>query len=227
MAIAFNNTNTPKEGVSNVFSNAFSVTAGGTDTVAFALLFARAPGNVPALSGNVTYGGQTMTGTGSAYSTGVGSFLFDIYALANPPTGSNTLAFNGDGVTTVLEANLISLTGVHQATPFRSATAGGRQAATGGATETITVTSASGDFTLTLLSNSGSNITSTDKTSDGINNALTRTYASDHAASVGSSVSHVWTIASGSFCAQFGVSVQPAAGGFFGRPYYEVRPNNV
>jgi hypothetical protein len=71
-----------------------SVTGGGTNTVAFAMVMVDEGSGTPGTTFTVTasYGGQAMTSAGPAsYDYDYSPISTRVFYLLNPPTGSNTL----------------------------------------------------------------------------------------------------------------------------------------
>ena len=214
ISVAFNNTNIPVSVSGTSYSHAFSVTAGGSNVVAFAVITAI---GTPSLTiSSVTYGGNTMTSCGAAQGAGAGgASVVQVFALVNPPTGSNTLTFTGSAGTGSAIANIVSFTGALQSgCPVRSGTYQGTNC-TGGSCGTIslTITSNVNDLTLSLVvaGNNFPTISSTNQTSDGILNSGVEAMGSDHATTAAASVTHTWTLSTAlALPAMVGFSIQHA-----------------
>ena len=128
-------------------STPMSVTAGGSNTVAFATVWVDEGSGTSGTTFNVTatYGGQAMTSAGPAsYDYNYAPISAQVFYLVNPPTGTNTLAVNAtasSGTIQEVVANLVSYNGVNQTTPVRPGTYQTLHSANG-----VTV----GSFTATL-----------------------------------------------------------------------------
>lgn len=197
--VIFNNAGTPAIGTTT-YSGAFSVTAGGTHLAAFAIVdYIGSSTNTPTITA-VTYGGNSMTscGTPASYLPGTANTYASCWYLANPPTGSNTLAVTcstGGTDCAHIFVNLVSFKGVNQSTPIRSGTYTSNQL-TAASSISLTVTSNTNDLTFsTVIAGSATpSVNSTNQTSDGIDNAGTDGFGSDHATTSSSSVTHTWTL---------------------------------
>jgi hypothetical protein len=212
-AVAFNNTNTPANVTGTSYSHAFSVTAGGSNIAAFACIN---PLGTPSLTiTSITYGGSSMTSVGAAQGAGTGgASVLQCFVLVNPPTGSNTLAFTCSVGCVSATANLVSYTGVNQSTPVRSGTYASTNCSSSCSTISLTITSNTADLTMSAVSggNGIPNISSTNQTSDGILNSASEGFGSDHATTPASSVTHTWTMSSGSGVPPMvGFSIQAAS----------------
>jgi hypothetical protein len=126
-AVTFNNGNTPVAtfGKSSL-STPMSVTAGGTNTVAFATVWVdEAYGSPQIVNFNVTatYGGQAMTSAGATgYNFSYAPISAQVFYLVNPPTGSNTLTVTATATSGTIQevvANLVSFNNVSQTAPVR------------------------------------------------------------------------------------------------------------
>lgn len=189
MAVTFNNTNTASFTTSaNSLSAARSVTSGGTNTTAFAVIGWNGAG---ATISTVTYNGVSMTSCGAIASGAGGVSNVQIFFLSAPATGSNTLAVTGSGTMAVLEMNLVSFNGVNQTTPVRPST----YTSVAGATSplSLVITSNTSDLTISVAQTGFFNISATNQTSDGFANSGSAGWGSDHATTAASSVTHSWT----------------------------------
>jgi len=76
-----------------------------------------------------------------------------VYYLANPATGSNTLAISGLSSTTGVVVGVLPLSGVDTTNPFRSQGANNYLTATGNpaANSTLTLTTAAGDLAISTI----------------------------------------------------------------------------
>lgn len=196
VSVTFNNTNTIHQVSTSTYSAPASVTAGGSNVVAFAVV--AYDGTLGGISVTASYGGNAMTSCGapSVSSTGSHTNVAAFY-LASPPTGSNTLAITGSGTGFFeIYVNLIAFAGVNQTTPVRPGTYQTLDIV-GATSGTLTITSDPNDMTLSAAEsgNSGSTNT-TNQTSDGINNNGGNGAGSDHCTTPASSVVHTWTFSS-------------------------------
>src|ERR1039457_5250171 len=122
MSVQWNNKNTMQGIAASSFSGAMSVTAGGSNLAAFAVVCYVQTGGVGIAS--VTYGGIAMTSCGPAQTNG-GLACVQIFYLTTAGgllTGSNTLVVTGDANTAAMYVNVVSFTGVNQTTPVRPGT---------------------------------------------------------------------------------------------------------
>ena len=141
---------------SSSLSAPMSVTAGGSNTVAFATVWVDEGSGAAGTTFNVTatYGGQAMTSAGAAsYDYNYAPISSQIFYLVNPPTGTNTLvvtATASSGTIQEVVANLVSYNGVNQTTPVRPGTYQALHSADGVAVDnfTATITSNTSDLTL-------------------------------------------------------------------------------
>ena len=208
MAVTFLNTNTPQEQLtSSPYSKSFAVNVGGANVVAFAVV---TWGQTAGQSiGTPTYGGQSMSPCGSVVQSGSNAYT-QVFFIANPLTGSQTLTFTFSGGISVVMANVIAFQGVHQTTPVRVGT---YKTLIGINTAvSLTVPSASTDLTFSAINTSNIVLSSTNQTSDGILNDATNvnSLGSDHATNAALLVTHTWTFASTSHYALLGFSIQAA-----------------
>lgn len=207
----FNNTNAMGAFGSSPVSANVTITA-GTNLAAFAVIeWGNAAGTTVT---TITLGGTPMTQCGTVQNTTNNEYV-GIWALANPPTGTVALAF----ATNVNEAghyNVVTFTGVDQSNPCRTGTF---TSATGASAHpALTVSSATGDYTLTVLGAGAASLisstTPTDQTSDGIDNTGTFEAGSDHSTSAnGDSKTHTWNLSTSDNYALAGVSIKAAGGG--------------
>lgn len=205
--VSFNNANTITNTQGTSFSFAASVTAGGSNLCAIAIVAFdhQASGSVSA----PTYGGNTMTSAGAAVFNSTSDAGVQLFWLVNPPTGSNTLAGSGTNISETY-VNLVSFKGCDQTNPVRAST---YTTAIGLSTNPqLVITSNSSDLTITGVDSGAPAISGTNQTSDGINNAGSYAAASDHATTGAASVTHTWTQGSGNW-AIAGFSIKAAAGG--------------
>jgi hypothetical protein len=194
MAVALLNAGTPVQGTTSPTSDAFTVTASGTNRCAFAAIAYDIAAGMSVTG--VTYGGQAMTSCGAASSNPTSHDYAAVWYLVNPPTGSNSLAITVAGTITDIYRNLVAFTGVNQTTPVRAGTYFNHTTAQvydGSAHYSLVVTSNTNDLTLTVLNGGGGGITATTQTSDGISTAGLESFGSDHATTAASSVTHQWT----------------------------------
>lgn len=203
-AVAFNNANTADRNLGTSYSGSMSVTASGTNRVAVACIgFDGAAGlSITA----VTYGGTPMVSAGAATRNTTSNAYVQIFTLANPATGANTLAVTGSASVAEVYANLVSFTGVDQTVPVR---AGTFNSGTGNsANPAITITSNANDKTFTCIVPGLGNVTATSQTSNSFNTTGTMSSGSDRETGTAASVLHTWTTDSAQQYALAGISLQ-------------------
>lgn len=215
-AVALNNVGTSDRQAGAAYSGAFSVTAGGQNLGAFAGMTWDGDGQTGTMV--CTYGGQSMTAGGTKSTVGTnGGMGLQWFYLTNPPTGSNTLACTVSGGTpgvTEIYANLISFTGVNQATPIRSGSYQFTVSSTA-ATNTFTaaINSSVNDQTVSCISDDVG-INGTNQTQEWSNTTGISEQYADKSTTPAASVTHTWTFAgSGAQFVWAGFSIQPASGG--------------
>jgi hypothetical protein len=194
----FNNANVAQwAGTTSVSDSAnMSVTAGATDLCAFAVIGYDGASS-PAITG-VTWNGVAMTLAGSP---GVAQTIAPytgnsvIYYLANPATGTHTLAITGNSNVFEIYYNLVSFNHCNQSSPVRSGTYANTYSTTAGsASGSIVISSNASDLTIsTTESGQYVGTDSTNQTSDGINNSGGNGFGSDHATTPAASVTSTWT----------------------------------
>ena len=111
MAIAFDNT-TQADTNTDSYPLSFSHTVTGSDPILFVYLY----WNTSRTVSSVTYNGVSMTAVSTANDNGGGEFS-NVYYLAGPATGSNTVAITMSGSCSI-EAVAASYTGADQSTPI-------------------------------------------------------------------------------------------------------------
>jgi hypothetical protein len=209
--VAFLNTNTGTlgNGTGTNYTNAFTVNAGGTNTAAFAcIVYDKLAGEFIV---SVTYGGQRMYSAGPAAIYGSPQFVYaEVYYLTNPPTGSNNLSVDvggTGGANNEVYENVVAFTGVNQTIPIRGGTY--QNTINQSLPFTMTITSNVVDLTMSCFSDTTAPISSTNQTSDGINNGGNYSQDSDHATTASSSISDTWTQngPSGDLIAMVGLSI--------------------
>jgi hypothetical protein len=211
-AVTFNNAATPDRQAGGSYSASHSVTAGGTNKMAFAVISwnGTATGAVTA----ITYGGQAMTSCGSASTSGTsGGAGLQWFYLANPPTGANTLAATVSNTPTEIYANVVSYNGVDQASPVRSLSyfASVSSQAVGVTTFSNNFLSNVDDLTISAIMDD-TGIVGTNQTQDWSNTTGIMEQYGDHATSAASNVTHTWTFtATGANFLFSGFSVQAAS----------------
>ena len=222
-AVTFNNTNTAVAAFGkSSLSAPMSVTAGGSNTVAFATVWVDQGSGAPGTTFNVTatYGGQAMTSAGAtSYDYNYAPISAQVFYLVNPPTGTNTLVVNAtasSGTIQEVVANLSSFNGVNQTTPVRPGTYQTLHSANGVTVGSFTATISSNPSDLTLSAVEATyNFTSpaSNQTVDGTNAAYYKV-GSDHATTAASSISDTWSFTNPyAFYAYVGFSIQAASGG--------------
>lgn len=199
-AVTLNNTNAAQADTTSPTSRAMSVTAGGTDTVAFACVAYDDNGSLTVTG--VTYGGVAMTAAGAASKDDSSGAQSRVYYLVAPPTGSNTLAVTTSGTIRDIYSSLTSFNGVDQTTPIRSATYvndTGENQTDGSGNYTQTLTSAVNDMTYSCVNGEGlSNVNSvvaggaSNATRDNFNTGGGYSQAQDHGTGA-ATVSHTWS----------------------------------
>ena len=206
--VVFNNAGSMAQVYGSSYSGAFSVTSGGSNLAAFAVI--AFDGTVGSAITSVTYGGRSMTSCGAAGTVEVSSSSSyenaQVFYLVNPPTGSNTLAITGNSFVAEIIPNLVSFTGVNQTTPVRPGT---YQSSGSQGTTSWVISSNVNDLTLTALE-SYLNSSGTNQTSDSYNSNGNYYGLSDHATTGAASITDTWTISSSSFIAQVSFSIQHA-----------------
>ena len=187
-----------------------SVTAGGSNLVAVVpVIYDHTTG---ASCSAVTYAGASMTAACTAACNGNSNSCVQWWVLANPATGSNTLAITCNSNTNEIYTNLISFTGASQSTPVRP---GSCASATGNSNApSVTVSSNSSDKTVSAIDSGGPSIpgSPTNQTSDGTNSGGSFAAGSDHETSTASSVTHTWTLNGTGQWVISGFSIQAAGG---------------
>jgi hypothetical protein len=186
---------------SGTFSKPMTVAAGGTNTVAFAIVSVDEASGAPGTTFNVTatYGGHAMTSAGAtAYDYNYAPISSQVFYLVNPPTGTNTLVITAtasSGTVQEIVANLVSYNGVNQTTPVRPGTYQTLHSTTGVAVGsfTATITSNVKDLTLGAVENTFHFASpASNQTVDGINGA-DFAFGSDHATIGAATVSDTWS----------------------------------
>jgi hypothetical protein len=221
--VTLNNANAPVASFgSSTFSKPMSVTAGGSNTVAFATVWVDEGSGGAGTTFNVTatYGGQAMTSAGAtSYDYSYAPLSSQVFYLVNPPTGTNTLVVNAtasSGTVQEIVANLVSYNGVNQTTPVRPGTYQTLHSLNGGTVGSFTATLASNANDLTLgaveatftFASPASN-----QTVDGTSSAYFKV-GSDHATFGAASVADTWSFTNPyAFYAYAGFSIQAASGG--------------
>lgn len=200
------NTNTGVRAAGTSLSSAFTINAGGTNVVAFAVI---GWDKINSLSVTATLGGNAMTASCTAVKNtdGTNFYYSQVFQLANPPTGSQTLAVTATAGTNEIYANVIVFQGVDQTNPVRSGTCNSA-IPTGTTTPSVTITSNVSDLSLTVIhGGNGSGVGGTNQTSDGINNGGNFGFGSDHATTAAGSVTHNWTLLASGAPALSGFSI--------------------
>jgi len=210
VAVAFNNTNTATLTAGASVSTAMSVTAGGSNIVAFACV--AWDGNTTATVTAITYGGDAMTSCGAKATNGNSSgFCTQIFYRIAPKTGSNTLAITLSAASEVY-ANLVSFTGVDQTTPVRPSTYQNTISQNNVNPFTMTISSNTSDLTMSIISDDTGG-TSTNQTLDGSNTSGLIEMLHDHATTAASSITDTWSFAGAANIAMCGFSIQAASAG--------------
>lgn len=167
-----------------------------------------------------TYGGNSLTALTSTLNSG--SVVYgEFFYMASPPTGSNTLATTCPNSHPMV-VEVMGFAGVNTGTPFHSQSGTNWATSSGntGTTPSITLTSASGEFcvdmvthedavdvALTVSGGSGASTMTTIRQGDGTN--FERVGGSS--ANGSGSVTLSWSIAGSKTFLQIGVSLQAAA----------------
>ena len=221
--VTVNNTNTAVAAFGkSSLSAPMSVTAGGSNTVAFATVWVDEGSGASGTTFNVTatYGGQAMTSAGAtSYDYNYAPISSQVFYLVNPPTGTNTLVVNAtasSGTIQEVVANLVSYNGVNQTTPVRPGTYQTLHSANGVTVGSFTATISSNTSDLTLGAVEATyNFTSpaSNQTVDGTAAAYYKV-GSDHATTGAASVADTWSFTNPwAFYAYAGFSIQRASGG--------------
>jgi hypothetical protein len=185
----------------NASGTNLSVTAAGpttTDANTLVVAFIDFDGSGASVSG-CTFAGTSMVSAGTAAHNSTSNLNASMWYLLNPSTGNQTLACTGTSVSEYYY-NTMSFHNVNASTPVR---AGSYQTTNSGLS--LTISSNSQDFSVTVLENNGG-ITSSNQT-DTHNNGGSFSGGSDHATTPAASVTHTWT-ASGGNSALAGMSVR-------------------
>lgn len=212
--VAQNNVGTPDRQAGASFSGSFSVTAGPSNLVALAAITWNGDGQTGTAA--ATYGGNAMTSCGAKSTAGTsGGAGMQWFYLVNPPTGSNTLAITISGGTpgvTEIYANLVSYSGVDQATPVRPGSYFATvSSAAAGTTFTSAINSNASDLTVSAMSDD-TGLVGTNQTQDWSNTTGVMEQYGDHSTTPASSVTDTWTfIAGGANFVWVGFSLQAAA----------------
>lgn len=161
----------------------------------------------------VTIGGSSatnITNTNATNSNGTRTLLFGLATGAS--TGATTISVSWTGSASG-SAGALSFSGVNQGTPFTNGTTHTVITGAGGGTDSVTVTSTSGDMTLDFNMNDGPTApTSPTQTSEISNNSAD--FAIWIAASInggGGTATHTWTFGAFQNVAHSGVNVAQAA----------------
>lgn len=203
--VTFNNVNTIAQVTSSSYSGSMSVTAGGSNLCAFALISydGHAGGFTDAAITSVTYGGVAMTAAGTA-PTPLAQASSQIFYLAAPATGSNTLVVTGNSHVNEIYVNLVSFKNCNQTTPVR---AGSYTTAQGtGTSASIAIPSNASDLTVSAIIPENGSMTTTNQTSTGFSFAGAYSAGGDRSTVGASSVTHTWTGGSDTYTV-VGVSV--------------------
>jgi len=227
MAVSFNNTNTAQNYAGSSFTDTtnFSVTAGGSNLCAFAVLEFDdfAGGSLQSVT-SITYGGRTMTPCSSVLYSSAGLNIQAFY-LVNPPTGLNTLVVTCSAAVAEIYANIVSFSNVNQTTPMRPST---YQTQIGTAENpssvTMTISSATTDLTLSICCSPAPQ--TTNQTVDSSNVVGTYNLYSDHCTTPASSITDTWTLSGGTGYAFLGFSIQPPSLGTAGLLRQESNPGH-
>lgn len=210
--VALNNAGTADRQGTGTYSGSFSVTAGGSNTTAFAYL--TWDGTTTGAVTSITYGGDTMTSCGTASTSGTnGGMGGQWFYKSNPKTGSNTLAVTVSNSPTEVYANVISFNGVDQSVPVRpgSYQALVSSAVAGTSYSMVIINSNANDLTVTHISDD-IGITGTNQTQDASNTSGVSEIFQDHSTTPASSVTHTWSFASGGAAfVMVGFSIQASA----------------
>lgn len=208
MSVVFNNTNAMAHNGASSISTPLSVTAGGSNLCAFAVvLFDNTAGESIT---SVTYGGIAMTSCGAAVNNPTGNEYAQIFSLTTTGgllTGSNTLIVTGSAGVVEVYVNLVSFTGVNQTTPVR---AGTYITNTGSSITSLALTMSSSTSDLTIVAiNTGSGGASqtSNQTVDGTSNLGSYSAGSSHATVSASSITDTWTSAGSTNMAMCGFSI--------------------
>jgi hypothetical protein len=195
-----------------------NVTSGGTNTVAFAIVWVDEAAGSPQATFNVTatYGGQAMTSAGpTAYNYGYAPISAQVFYLVNPPTGSNTLAVSAtasSGTIQEVAANLVSFNNVSQTAPVRPETyetVSGPNVPVGGFTATIS--SNANDLTLGAVEQTYHFATPASNQTVDATDAAYFALGDDHSTVGAPSVSDTWSFTQpDAFFAYAGFSIQAA-----------------
>lgn len=216
-AVTFNNTNNIACNSATSLSTPMSVTGGGSNQMAFATVWVdEASGTGMTFTVSATYNGVSMTSAGStAYNYSYAPISSQVFYLAAPSTGSNTLVVTATASSGAIQevcANLVSFNGVNQVTPVR---AGSYQLLGGGtvASFTATIPSNTSDLTIGSLETSYPFFTTpaSNQTVDGTANYFYGN-GNDHATTAASTVSDTWSwINPYAYYAYVGFSIQPVS----------------
>lgn len=208
-SVTFNNTNTIGHCVSSPCTVSLSVTAGGTNTMAFAIV---GWDKTDAVTMSCTYGGNAMTSAGAQDENTVSSLFAysQVFYLAAPPTGANNLVCTASGTVADIYENIVSFTNVNQTTPVRpgSYQNPSNPAFDGSGNYSIVITSNTSDLTLTAMNSGFSAGPTSNQTRDGTNTAGNYGYCHDHATTAASSVTHTWAGSANENIAIVGFSIQ-------------------
>lgn len=227
MAVAFNNADAAVRQAGGSFSASLSVTAGNPNLCAFACV---AWDNVAGLTlSAITYDGVDISGNACGVVDNNNKLYAQVFYIINPPTGGKTLAVTVSGANEIYVA-LPSFYGVHQTTPYRNATNGGGSASAGnpaaGTNYKLTVTSATGDMTLTCLNGGLNNTVTSSQTRSAFSTAGTNSYATDYGTGA-ATVDHTWSCLGGSLAnsaiAIVGFSIQPPSSGTAKTPAFQLQ----
>ncbi len=135
---------------------------------------------------SVTYGGVALTHAGQVYNNNRSPGSTDLFVLANPAAGTNTVQVTYSGCTSDVEAGSTSFTGVNQSTPLAHVSTNFGS----GATAQVAVASVAGDMVVDVVGNGGV-ITSSSQSLSWLKNQNGNTAAGNGAQSTAAGASSV------------------------------------
>lgn len=192
--VALVNSNTAAVDPSAGGSVTFTATA-GTNLACFAFFEWDGAGASDNISG-VSWATVPMTAVGVTATNSTLTGFSKAFYIANPTTGSNSLAFTMTGASEFYVA-MDCYSGVDQTTPVRSGTYQSTTNASS-ANPTLIITSNVNDLTTTSISD-GTGLSGTNQTQNYVNAGGSLEIYGDRATTAAASVPHTWTMASGAY----------------------------
>lgn len=171
----------------------------------------------PTTSGQVTgvsLGGISGTSCGAVANNTSDNFSVQAWWVPSPPFGTQSVVVTYGAGPTELYVNVVCFVGAHQTIPVRPSSYQSAATSFTGLTVSMTISSATTDYTVTGLNMGSEPATGTNQTLDSLNTNGNYQLGDDHCTTPASSVTHTWTngAPNGQY-AMIGFSIQPASGG--------------